>query len=391
MTEGEYTTLWNKNFISVLVFGFITGTANHMITPLLSKYSISLGSSLALAGVIVGLQSIVAMFLRPFSGAASDLLNRKFVMVGSAGVVALACTGYLIFQNITAVIICRAFQGVGLAFMTVARTAYATEYMPKHRIGEGIAFTTFGVILSHTIGPPVGLWVADRWGYSTCFLITLILSLLGALLLGVRPYKHQKRAEGRVKLHFNNLIAVEIIPYALLAGLFSQIVQLGNAFIVLIGDERGIANVALFFTFYSLAALIFRPLSGKMLDKFGLSVLLYPAFIFAGLTLVLIGSARGLTIIIIAGICAALSQGIALPSIQGSSIKRLGIERAGVVAATIYIGQDMLNSLSPMLGAVLVENIGYGNTFYIFAAIIMGIGIPAYTLIQHNEKKRGVV
>ena len=81
----EPKTLWNRHYIMVLVFGFLTGTAGQMVGPLLSKYSISLGASLALAASLVGLIHGGAIVIRPLAGAAADLLNRKHVMLFSIG------------------------------------------------------------------------------------------------------------------------------------------------------------------------------------------------------------------------------------------------------------------------------------------------------------------
>lgn len=387
--EEEPKTLWNISFITVLVLGFITGSANQMVNPLLSKYAISLGASLSLAGTIVGLQSGMAMCLRPISGAASDILNRKYVMIGSIAASSLAFTGYLLFHNITAIVICRLLQGFSFAFMSVARTAFATEYMPKERLGEGVAFTSFGIVLSQAIGPNIGLWVSDKLGYNYCFLIALILSVGGAALLSLLPYHHKKGDFHWNKLKLSNLIAVEIIPYAFLGGLFTMTTHLANSFLVLVGEERNIANVGLFFTVYSVVALVLRPIAGKILDKFGLPVLLYPAFIFAALTMAFIGMAQSLTVIIIAGVFKALSQGVALPSIQGSAIKRLSKERAGVASATIHMGQDLLSTIAPAIGGVVASATSYGTMYFCFAGVIL-LGIPLYTFLRHQEKKRGI-
>ncbi len=383
----EPKSLWNINFISVLGLGFVVGLANYMVNPILAKYSISLGATLTFAGTIVGLQSGMAMFLRPLSGAASDLLNRKFVMIGSALLTAFCLLGYFLFHNITAVFIIRIIQGFSYSFMSVARTAYATEYMPKNRIGEGIAYNTYGTVLSQALGPNLGLWISEKWGYNNCFLIALILCFAASFVLMPRPYKHKKGAFKKDKIKLSNLIAVEILPYGFLAGLFSIITQMGNAFVALIGLERGIANVGLFFTTYSVFALILRPLSGKAMDKFGLHVLLFPAFVFASLTMVLLGSANSILLIVLAGFTKSLSQGVAVPCINGASIKRSGKERAGVVSATIHMAQDLLNSLAPPVGGLLATQFGYRNMFYIFAGLML-LGIPAY---MHLHRKEGRV
>ncbi len=388
-SRPEPKSLWNYNFIMVLVFGFLSGTANQMVNPLLSKYAISLGASLSLAGSIVGLQSGMAMFMRPVSGAASDLLNRKFVMIGSIITSSIAFTGYLLFKNIPVVIFCRILQGFAFAFMSVARTAFATEYIPKDRMGEGVAFTSFGVVLSQAVGPAIGLWISEKIGFNGCFIIALICSISGIILLSTLPYKHVRGDFKWNKLKFSNLLAIEVLPYGLIAGLFAMVTHMANAFVPLIGDERGIPNVAVFFTIYSIASLILRPISGKILDKFGLPVLLYPAFFCAAITFILLGAAQSIIVIIIAGIFKSLSQGVALPSIQGSAIKRLGKERAGVSAATIHIGQDLICWIAPSFGGALAASQGYANTFYIYAGIIL-LGLPCYILIRHFEKKREI-
>ena len=389
--ENQKEKLWNMNFILVLVFGFIAGTANQMINPQLSKYAHSLGASLALSGTIVGVFSAIAMIMRPLSGAASDTLPRKMVMVCSVLMSAMAFAGYLIFKNITAVIICRVIQGISFAFLSVARTAYATEFIPQSRLGEGVAFANFGVLLSQALGPAAGLLIADKWGYDTCFAFSLAFTLLGALVLIIQPYKqHVKKKVVLKDIRIRNFIAIEIIPYALIAGLFSMITQMSNAFLALIGDARNIANVGIFFTVYSICALVFRPFSGRILDKHGLAVLIYPAHIFAAITFILIGAAQSIFVIVIAGLCKALSQGIALPSLQGASIKRLGKEHAGVSSATIYMGTDFINAIAPAAGGVLASNYGYGKMFYIFAGVTL-LGIPMFMYLRRKDKKRVAV
>ena len=386
----EPETLWNLSFIMVLVLGFITGSANQMVNPLLSKYAVNVvGTSLSLAGTLMGLQSGMAMCLRPISGAASDILNRKHVMLVSIVASSLAYVGYLTFKTVAAIVVCRLLQGFSFAFMSVARTAFASEYIPKDRMGEGVAYTSFGIVLSQAIGPNIGLWVSEEFGYNGCFLIALILSVGGGVLLAFLPYQHKKGEFHWNKLKLSNLIAVEILPYGFLAGLFGMTIHLANSFLTLVGEERNIANVGLFFTVYSIIALVLRPASGKILDKFGLPVLLYPSFIFAALTMAFIGMAQSIVFIIIAGVCKALSQGVALPSIQGSALKRLGRERAGVTSATIHMAQDLLSTIAPAVGGVIATYTDYTTMYFIFAGIIL-LGIPMYAILRRQEKKRGI-
>ena len=381
----EIKKLWNINFVIILILGFFTGTATQMVNPLISQYAVSLGASLTLAGTIVGIMSGISMVLRPVSGAACDLLNRKHVMIFSGLVTAISYAGYLLFNNIPAIIICRILQGLSFSFVGVARTAYATEYMPKDRMGEGISITTFGLVLSQAIGPNVGIWVSDNWGYRACFLVALLLSLTGSILLIIQPYKNKRDAIAVSRIKLNNLVAVDVIPYALFTGVIYINFQLGNSFVVLVGEERGIANVGFYFTTFSACTLIIRLLSGRVLDKLGLSVILFPAFLFASVSMVMIGSAYGIVFLVLAAVTKAFSQA-AIPNIHGACIKSLGKERAGVVGATLLMGQDLLGFLSPPVAGFLAMNFGYGNMFHSFALFII-LAVPGYMLLLKKEKK----
>ncbi len=395
----EPKTLWNPCFIMILLLGFATGTANQMVNPLLSKYAVSLGASLSLAGTIVGLQRGSAMFLRPFSGAASDLLNRKYVMLGSIIITGLSFAGYLVSQSVTMVIICRLLQGVGFAFMSVARTAFASAYMPKDKIGEGVGYTTFGVVLSQAAGPSIGLWISENWGFKYCFIVALCAQVIGGTLLALIPYrkaetkKNDGKPRGKDRLKLENLISVTILPYAVLGGIFTMGNLLVSSFMPLMGELRGFANVGIFFTAYSLVAVFMRPFAGKLLDKKGLAAVLIPAYIASGISMLCVGFAPGLVLIAIGGVLKACGQGGGQPSIQAAAIKRLGREKAGVASATIQMGQDLLGFLAPSVGGLIVTyagkndlNFGY-TVLFVLASLLMLSGIPIFLLIRKLEKK----
>ena len=379
-------TLWNRNFVAILVFGFLTGTAGQMVGPLLSKYAISLGAPLALASSLVGLISGIAAFLRPFAGAAADRMNRKHLMVFSLLLYITAYAGYLLFPYIPAIVVCRILQGAGSSTLGIARVAFATEFTPKERMGEGVTLSSFGVVISQALGPGLGLAISDRWGFQACFIIALVSSTIGVLLIAALPYRH-KPVEHPRRPSLSDMISPQIIPYGILGGMLSLITNMASSFVTLIGDERNIEGVSLFFTTYAVLAIILRPITGRLLDRYGLSVQIYPAFVFASLCMFLLGSAQSLAMILLAAVCKTLSQGIALPSIQGSIIKRLGREHAGVASATILLIQDLFNWTAPTIGGFIATAHGIPTMFYWFSGFVL-LGIPLYILILQWEKKK---
>lgn len=382
----EPTTIWNRNYVMILIFGFLSGTAGQMVGPLLSRYSMSLGASLEFAASLVGLISGVSFFARPFAGGLIDMLNRKYVMMVSLLFYLLAYAGYRFFPYLPALVISRLLQGIGASTLGIARIALATEFTPKDRMGEGVALNSFGIVLSQVLGPGFGLWIADHWGYRACFNVALVCSIIGMGLIAMIPYRYQPSTTERKRLNLRKLVEPKAIPYGVLGGILYLLTYMANSFIALLGDERGIPNVAWFFSVYAILAIFLRPISGKLLDRYGLSRQLYPAFIFASLFYVLLANAYSLPLILLAAVCKTLSQGIALPSMQGTLIKRLGREHAGVATATFSFVQDAFCWLGPTAAGFLADNMGYKPMFHIFAAFTL-VGIPIYIIIQRWEKK----
>ena len=161
-----------------------------------------------------------------------------------------------------------------------------------------------------------------------------------------------------------------------------------NTYLAIMGDERGIPNVGLYFTAYSLVVLLVRPVAGKINDQFGLSAIMIPSFFLGATGMLCVAGAKSVVPIIIAGGLKALGQGAAQPAIQAYSIKYLGKERAGVATSTCYIGQDLGNSIAPIMGSFVVSNFSYGTMYAGYAVLLLAGGLGCYFLQRHLEKKK---
>mgnify|MGYP005788838843 CR=1 FL=1 len=73
--------LWTLPYILLILMGTFTSTAFYMVNPSMAKFSISLGATVTLAGVITGMFSITALVARPVSGLIADRVNRKLLLI----------------------------------------------------------------------------------------------------------------------------------------------------------------------------------------------------------------------------------------------------------------------------------------------------------------------
>ena len=240
--DNGVTKLWNKDFTLVLLLSMLNASASQMVTPLIAKYSISLGASLTLAGTIASLMSIAALVLRPVAGLFSDRGNRKTIIMVTSFLTGVCLFGYSLATSIGAFMVVRLIHGLLFSFSGVALMAFNTSFMPKDRLGEGMGWMALSTVISQAIGPNIGMWLADNKGYGACFTVAGVLCVLTTALILVIPYKKPERMGEKKRIALNDLISMRILPYAILVGLFSCGNGLVNAFLALMGEERGIAN-----------------------------------------------------------------------------------------------------------------------------------------------------
>ena len=385
----EPTKLWNKWYIIILLLGMVNHASSKMITPIVSKYAISVGATVAVAATISGLMSLADMFARPFAGLSSDRINKKLIIAVTGATTGLCMYLYSVSRSVEMVTVVRLFHGISFSFSTVALLAFNTMFIPKDKMGEGIGWTVVTTTLATAMGPNIGLWLVEHMGYQACFVAAAIGTILPNLAFLIVPYRQESRQPLRSKrFDINDFISLEILPFALLTGLFSCCNGIVNSFLALIGDERGIEGVGVFFTAYSVIMIATRPITGKLYDRKGIKFILYPCIALAAMSMLILGKATSAWAILFAGVLKALGQGTGAPSIQAHCLKQLGRDKAGVVSSTCYMGNDIGNALGPTVGGIIASRTGYETMFISVAVFLVLFGWPVlFFKTRYDEKK----
>ena len=379
--------VWTLPFIMVFINSVVLNSSTWAIVPLMSSYCVEIGAGLKTAYVVASLMSLTAMFLRPVSGFVVDRMNRKkLILITTSANVVLAIL-HIFARDIRLLAVCRVLQGIAFSFQGVAMMAFSTSFLPLSRIGEGMGWMALANVISQSIGPAVGLYLKDNFGFYACFIFCAVVCSISLLIINFIPYKEEKREVRRGRLTLDSIISLYVLPYAMICGLFSNCNGLDNTFINLLGEERGITGISVFFTAYSVVMFLARPVSGKLLDRFGLDYIIYPALFSTAFSAVLTGSARSMAVMILAGIIKGIGQSSGSPGIQATCLKKMGKEKAGIVSSTCYIGQDIGNSIAPMIGGVVADRWGYQTMYWGYAVILFVGGGLIYRIKSQYDKR----
>lgn len=387
MGSQQKTSLWTGSFVLLILLNLFNGIAGQMTIPLVAKYSLSLTPDLTLASTVSGLMSLVSLFICPFAGLLSDRIDRRKILIYSSAGYGIALIGHAFAINIALLVVLRLLTGLFFSVCSVTLVAYSTAFIPRERMGEGLGVTALASILAQAIGPAFGLQGVEWLGYPVTFIISGLFALFCMVVILFMPYSAASPPKEKRKISFHDLFAVEFTGFMLLAALFSS----GNGFIstylAIVAEERGIQNIALFFTVYSICMVALRPLTGKLLDRFGVYVILFPSVVFAALGMVLIGIGYSLGIMLVASVLKALGQGSGTPSLQAYVVKKLDKERAGVATSTIMIGQNVGNAVAPIIGSFFVTSYGYETMFCGFGGLLLGAGLLILLIYRFQEGK----
>lgn len=382
--------LLNKTYLMLNLVNLITAFGFSMIASIVSSYAVSLGAGLTLAGTLAGIFSLSALLIRPFTGIALDILSKRNMSIFSTIMICISFIGYACASNIPVMLFFRVLHGMSFGISSTAAMALVSEYIPKERLGEGLGYFGLGQIISRICGPYIGILVRDKFGYQKLYIFISILTLLAVVLLFMvkvekREFKSIKKISSAIR--WENLIVKDCVVYAMVAGLFSLVNGVTSSFLILLGDERGINKIALFFSVNAIVLFILRFMVGRFIDKSRLTPIVIMSLILASTSMFMIGKSTGVSIILVAAVLVAIGQGTGQISLQSACIKRVDAARVGVATSTYYIGADIGQGLGPIIGGKISDLSSYKIMFYIIA-ILMLIGIMVFIPYQIYDKKR---
>lgn len=390
--------LFTGSYIFLILISFINSMGVSMVFTLLVDYAkSSLGATLAMAGLITGSYAIAALAMRPFSGPAVDHFNNKYLCVMASSINVLVMLAYSIAPSAEVLLAIRIIHGASFGISSTANMTLASRHIPNERMGEGLGYYGLGQVLAMAFGPQLGVMVQEAYGFQTLFQVIASTTLVTVIMLLFFKYEHKKKvgpqaADRKFKLSFDRMIAKEAIVYAVIGSLFAFGNGVTTAFMKVMCDSRGITNYALFFTVGAVTLFAVRLVIGKMADQKGLSAVVNISLVVSILSMVLIGFARSLPIILIAAVLRAIGQGGGQISLQSACLKRVDASRRGVATSTYFIGADMGQGLGPTVGGAVAGTFAIGGVAnytitYLTAGVLLFIGIIIFSVYQKRSAK----
>ena len=155
----------------------------------------NLGASLdEIAWVSTG-YILASVIIIPLTGWLGEFFGRKRYFVGSIIIFTIASFLCGASHSLGALVFWRVVQGLGGGALMTVSQAVLFESFPRKEAGTAMALFGLGVMVGPTIGPTLGGWLTDNYGWPWIFYVNLPVGVLAAaMIIGyVHDPEYQRR------------------------------------------------------------------------------------------------------------------------------------------------------------------------------------------------------
>jgi MFS family permease len=386
--------IWTRDFLLLSLSNFLMFLSFFFLLSALPLYMVNeLKAREEQVGLLIGMFTVAAVIVRPYAGMMLDKLGRRRVILVSMALFSLATAGYLLAGSVLMLLLLRLFHGAAFGVSTTAQGTLAADLVPASRRGEGLGYFGTFTVLAMVIGPALGLTVSRKMSFESLFTVSLLFSLVSWGTAALIRYPRQQE-ESLASLRFRlsdwlKMIEPRAFPYSLplvgLAVVFGGIVS----FIPLYSETLGGAELAGgFYVAYALALVGARVVSGKVFDRRGPDLVVYPGILSYVVGLSLLAATHGPVLLYLAGAFIGAGYGSIQPCLQALVIRDAPESRRGAATATFFIAVDVGIGLGSFFLGFVAGSIGYRG---MFAFVILFVLLSGLLYLRARRKEERTV
>lgn len=162
-------------FMAVMDISVVNVSLPHMMG--------SFGQDLSSITWVATSYSIAEIIMVTMAGWFSTLMGRKRLYLASFAVFTVGSILCGLAQSFPEMILFRVIQGIGGGSLIPVSQAILRENFPEEEQGMAMAIYGMGVVLAPAIGPILGGWLTDHFGWPFIFFINLPVAILGLFMV----------------------------------------------------------------------------------------------------------------------------------------------------------------------------------------------------------------
>ena len=382
-------------FIAIIFASLLSRLGYQMArTPVLPMFAADLGAMPELIGVIVAASTVTGVFFKLPSGALSDVLGRKRMMMLGALFFAAPPFLYPLVHDPWSLLALRFVHGFATAIFSPVASAYVASLAETGR-GARLGWFSSANDIGATGGPLIGGFVLY---FTSSFSLTyLLVGALGVITFIVvlllpdvdRPAPPEgKTFAARAAEFRQGLAEVFRTPPIFVAAGIEAVMYLGYGaflgFLPIYAKKVGLndAEIAIVLGAQLALAMVVKPISGRVSDRIGRIPVIVIGLLLCATALPLIFRSESLTAFVLLAPLLGLGVGAVTPVTNALIADLASTRRLGAAMGVFGTIWDIGEAAGPMIAGFLIGGMGYAATFDVLAAVTVAAAVGVMALVR---------
>ena len=374
--------IYTKDVILVMAASFFFMFSTMFVNPLINGYAKSLGASSAFAGIIVGIMSIAAMFLRPIAGNLTDRFSKYRLSFVGGILIVVGVIGYVLAPTSSWLLLFRLINGSGYVLCTVCMTTWLAFLVPRAHVGQAMGFYGLMNALAMAIAPALAINIYQKTGYRLAIIASGISACLMVIMIQfvgnkAKPQNINKSQTQNSLLHIK-IIQKNVLPIAMLTTLFAFPYFATQADLVTYAEEQHLnINVGSYFLIYAVVLLLIRITLKNLFDTVKFGTWFWVSVAATLIYLILLATMKNNFLMGLAAAFMAVGYGLMYSVLQSTAMLLAPISEQGLASSTFYLGLDIGMAFGPIIMG-FVNDLLPAKYFYLVQLILVPFMILIY-------------
>lgn len=382
-----------KIYILAIV-SFLVGTSEYIISGILDTIADSLEITLAAAGQLITIFSLVYAIFTPILMGLTSSIDRRKLMIFSLGLFVIGNILAFILPGYGLFVVARVVMALGAGMVVVTALTIAAKIAPEGKQGSAIATVVMGFTASLIIGVPLGRIISSLLGWKVIFAGIALLGILAMIIIRasiplIKGDKHVPLVKQLALLKKSRVTLGLAITFFWLGGYSIAYTYLSPYLLNVSGIEEKLLSGALLI--FGIASLFGSKFGGFSTDRWGVQKTLLGGMSLHIIMLILLSivtnSYISVLIILILWSFAAWSSG---PT-QQYNLATIEPESSGILLGLNQSVMQLAMAAGAGIGGIFVEKVSLSSVTWIGAlgvtiAIVVTLALSRAQLSKMPEE-----
>jgi len=376
------------------IISFLVGTSEYIISGILDNIAHTLGITLAAAGLLITIFSLVYAIFTPILMALTASMDRRKLMLYALGLFIIGNIMAFILPGYGGFIVARIIMALGAGMVVVTALTIAAKIASVGKQGSAIATVVMGFTASLIIGVPLGRMTAEVFGWRSVFVGIALLGLVAMLVIffalphtkGDKPIPLSQQ----FSLFRKRKVVIGLsITFFWLGGYSIAYTYLAPYLLTISGiSEKMLSGVLLIF---GIASLVGSKFGGYSTDRWGVPFTLIGGMGIHIVMLILLSlvthSLIGVLVVLILWSFAAWSTG---PT-QQYHLATIEPELSGVLLGLNQSMMQLAMAVGAGVGGIFVENVSLTSITWIGALGVLIAVFASFIAFSSNSRQKSMI